>query len=84
MALLVSGRVNKQIAAEAGISEVDGAVAPRSDHAKGARHFAGRPDPDRRQNQILMAGQGTEAKNRRKEQSRQVEVNDALGGQPIC
>jgi FixJ family two-component response regulator len=62
MALLVSGRVNKQIAAEAGISEVDGAVAPRSDHAKGARHFAGRPDPDRRQNQILMAGQGTEAK----------------------
>jgi hypothetical protein len=79
MALLVSGRVNKQIAAEAGISEVDGAVAPRSDHAKGARHFAGRPDPDRRQNQILMAGQGTEAKNRRKEQSRQVETKRYAG-----
>ena len=47
MALLVSGRVNKQIAAEIGISEVT-VSASRSDHAKDARQFIGRFDPDRR------------------------------------
>jgi FixJ family two-component response regulator len=53
MALLVAGRVNKQIAAEIGISEITVRLHRRADHAKDACKLAGRFNPDLRQNQIL-------------------------------
>ena len=56
MALLVSGRVNKQIAAEIGISEVTVRLHRGQVMRKMRAEFAGRFDPARRQNPILTAG----------------------------
>jgi regulatory LuxR family protein len=72
MARVAAGRLNKQVAAELGISEITGEGAPRARDAKDARRFGGRPGEDGRDTATHPARSSAAAAVRREQYHRAI------------